>query len=112
MQPIFITVGATHPLMIIPDSQAHMDGHPILTYTYSIYGYKKPVDQQQIDSKASELLLKKRTDPDYLGMITFELPGRLFNYEAGENQELTHDEVEEAIEQITQYRETPGMWQI
>lgn len=112
MKPIFITVGATHPLMIIPDSQAHADGHPVLTYTYSIYGYKKPVNQQQIDSKSSELLLEKKNDPDYIGTITFELPGKIFNYEAAEGQLLTSDEVEEAIEQITQYRETPGMWQI
>ncbi|MGI4729023.1 MAG: hypothetical protein ACRYFL_01855 [Janthinobacterium lividum] len=112
MKPIFITVGATHPLMIIPDSQAHANGHPVLTYTYSIYGYRQPIDQEQIDSKTSELLLKKKHDPDYVGTITFELPGRIFNYESAEGQELSADEVEEAIEQITLYRETPGMWQL
>lgn len=112
MQPIFFTVGAKLPLMVIPDSQAHMDGHPVLTYTYSIYRDKHPANQEQIDSKANELLLEKKHDPDYMGTITFELPGKLFDYEPAEEQELTSDEVEEAIEQITHYRETPGMWQI
>ncbi|MGI4750693.1 MAG: hypothetical protein ACRYFB_08670 [Janthinobacterium lividum] len=112
MQPIFFTVGAKLRLMVIPDSQAHADGHPVLTYTYSIYRDKTPASQEQIDSRVSELLLEKKHDPDYMGTITFELPGRLFNYEAGEGQELTSDEVEEAIEQITHYRETPGMWQL
>lgn len=112
MKPIFFTVGTKLPLMVIPDSQAHIDGHPVLTYTYSIYRDKHLTNSEQINSKASELLLEKKHDPDYMGTITFELPGRLFNYECGEGQELTSSEVEEAIEQITHYRETPGMWQI
>lgn len=37
MQPIYLHVDNKLPLMIIPDSVAHIDGHPALTYTYVIY---------------------------------------------------------------------------
>ena len=70
MKPIFITVAAKLPLMIIPDSQTHMDGHPVLTYTYSIYrdkydGHLRP----SIDTEAL-LSPEKKKDPDYMGYIT------------------------------------------
>ena len=37
MKPFFITVDESLPLMIVPDSVAHMDGHPVLAFSYSIY---------------------------------------------------------------------------
>ena len=37
MQPIYFEVDNHLPLMIVPESDAHMDGHPILTYRYAIY---------------------------------------------------------------------------
>lgn len=42
-----------------------------------------------------------------MGVILFEAPDRLFTYKAGQ-QELSSNEVEEVIEQITHYRDTPG----
>jgi len=108
MKPILITVGNELPLVIIPDSQAHLDGHTILTYTYSIY--KNTGFSKRIKSKEN-YLHEDNTDPDYMGYITFEQPGRLFNYTEG-NDRLTSDEVEEVIELINHYRDTPNLWSI
>jgi len=43
MKPILITVGERLPLIIIPEIDAHMDGHPVLAYTYLIFRIKHPV---------------------------------------------------------------------
>jgi hypothetical protein len=112
MQPIFITVGAKLPLMVIPDSQAHVDGHPVLTYTYSIYRAKNGQDTTSFEQKQSSLHLENKDDPDYMGYITFEEPGRLFTYTADGQQELSSDEVQETIELISEYRDSPRMWTI
>ena len=52
MKPIFITVGSALPLMILPDTEAHLDGHPVITYTYSLYRnkdeFKIPADKYQV----------------------------------------------------------------
>jgi hypothetical protein len=108
MQPIFFTIGARLPLMIIPDSQAHVDGHPVLTYTYSVY--KNSKKHSELVNIESNLHLTKNTNPDYMGYITFEQPGRLFTYTADGQQDLSSDEVREIIEMITHYRDTPAMW--
>jgi hypothetical protein len=112
MKPIFITVTPKRPLIIIPDSQAHVDGHPVLTYTYSVYRDQQNGDREQLVDKETNLHLAKNEDPDYMGYITFEQPGRLFTYTADGSSELTSDEVEEIIEQISEYRDTPNLWQI
>lgn len=112
MKPIHITIDHKTSLIIIPDSQAHMDGHPVLTYTYSIYRDQKNGDRNQVSSKEANLHLEKNNDPDYMGYITFEQPGRLFTYTADGATDLESDEVQEIIEQISEYRDTPNMWQI
>lgn len=96
----------------MPDSQAHADGHPVLTYTYSIYRDQKNGDKNQFFEKETNLHLEKNNDPYYMGYITFEQPGRLFTYTADGSTELTSDEVEEIIEQISEYRDTLNRWQI
>lgn len=111
MQPIFIKVGADLPLMIIPDSEAHVDGHPVLTYTYSIYKDKNN-NKSGLVSKENNLHLQKNDNPDYMGYITFEQPGKLFTYTADGHSELNSDEIEEIIELISHYRDTPSMWSI
>lgn len=110
MQPIFITVG-TVPLMIIPDSEAHANGHPVLTYTYSIYKDKKN-NNNGLAGKENTLHLLKKDNPDYMGFITFEQPGKLFTYTADGDIVLSGTEVEEIIELISHYRDTPAMWSI
>lgn len=112
MQPIHITVGAKRALLVIPDSQAHLDGHTILTYSYNIYREKSGMDAKEITRKEAALHLEKKNDPDYLGEIIFELPGRIFNYVDDGPQRLSTDEVEEAIEQISEYRDDSSRWKL
>jgi len=36
IKPIYLTVGE-YRLLTIPDTQAHLDGHTVVTHTYQIY---------------------------------------------------------------------------
>lgn len=108
MQPIFFKVGTDLPVMIVPDSEAHVNGHPVLTFTYSIYRNHN-INPSSLVNIESNLHLTKNTNPDYMGYITFEHPGKLFTYTPGQ-QQLNSDQVQEIIETITQYRENPAMW--
>jgi len=111
MKPIYFTLGGNFQIMIIPDSQAHQNGHTILTYTYSIF--KNPTRQKdEFLRKESTLHTERKNDDDYMGYITFEQPGKLFTYTADGGKELTCDQVEETIELISHYRDTPKMWSI
>lgn len=112
MVPIFITIGDELPLIVIPDTQIQGDGHPILTYTYSIYQDKGNKKQQDFTKKKNEFHLEKHKDPNYMGFITFEDPGRLFTYTADGQLLLSPTEVEEIIEQISYYRDTPDIWEL
>lgn len=98
--------------MIIPDTQVHMDGHPVLTYTYSVYRDKQDKALQQAEAKQSRLHLEQNNDPDYMGYITFELPGKLFNYTPDGSERLNSDELEETIEMISEYRDKSSLWKI
>ncbi len=98
------------PLMVIPDTQAHLNGHAIITYTYSIFKDNGRASVELEKSKSSELHLTKHNDPDYMGYITFEDPGKLFTYTADGNEDLTADQVEQVIEHITHYRDNPNLW--
>ncbi len=113
MKPLFITIGTKLPLMVIPDSQAHLDGHAVLTYTYSIYRNIEVENSKDIVSqKEAQLHLEQKDDLNYLGIIAFEVPDKLFTYTAGENERLDSDQVQEIIGLITEYRDTPSMWSI
>jgi len=61
-------VGNELPLMIIPDSQAYLDGHTVLTYTYSIY---KNIQSAPNDTfqQESELHLEKHKNPITWGIL-------------------------------------------
>lgn len=110
MKPLFFTLGNRKKIMAIPDTTVHANGHPVLTYTYSIFldtGLNQPL---QARSKESTLHLEKIDDPDYLGYITFEKPGRLFNYTADSDNTLNSDEVQEIIENLTEVRDDPSLW--
>ena len=96
--------------MVIPDTQAQADGHAVITYTYSVFKDTSHDNPAHEAIKSSELHLQKHTDPNYMGFITFEYPGWLFTYTADGKLQLTADEVEEIIEQISHYRDNPGMW--
>jgi len=62
-----------------------------------------------LKKKERKLHLEVKNDPDYLGYITFEQPGKLFSYTADGICEISSDEVEEVIEIINHYRDTPRL---
>jgi len=110
MKPLFFTLENKLPVMIIPDTQAHLDGHEIITYTYSIFlniGAGNPLLAR---SKESTLHLEHIKDPNYFGFITFEKPGSLFTYTADGQRELDTDEITELIEHLSNVRDNPALW--
>jgi hypothetical protein len=110
MTPLFFKVGEDMPIMVLPNIQAQADGHPVITYTYNIYRDNGMEDTSLINQQESELLLEKKLDPNYLGYITFEDPGKMFTYTADGRDDLSSEEVEEIIENISHYRDHPGLW--
>lgn len=96
--------------MVIPDTQAHLDGHTIITHTYSIFRDNGAGNPLLARSKESTLHLEKIDDPDYYGFITFEKPGSLFTYTADGQQELTSEEATELIEHLSDVRDNPQLW--
>ena len=110
MSAIFFYIDVNLPVMVIPDTQASADGHAVITYTYSIYKDTSGGNPALEKTKESELHLKKHTDPNYLGFITFEDPGKLFTYTPDGYEHLDSDQVEQIIEQISHYRDNPSMW--
>ncbi|QJD97100.1 hypothetical protein HH214_15100 [Mucilaginibacter robiniae] len=110
MSAIFFTVENNLSLMVIPDTIAHLDGHAVITYTYSVFRDSGQYNTDQEEGKESTLHLDKHTDPNYMGYITFEKPNQLFTYTADGSEELSSNQVEEVIEQITYYRDNSDMW--
>ena len=110
MLPLFFSLSNNVPLMIIPDTQAHLDGHTVLTYTYSIFRDDGKDESSQNMSKEALLHLKSISDPSYLGFIIFEKPGQLFTYTANGKRQLNPAEVEKIIEQISYIRDNPDTW--
>lgn len=96
--------------MIIPDTAAHLDGHPVITHTYSIFKDKGTNKPALARSKESILHLERITDPDYYGYITFDIPGRLFTYTADGTLELSDEETQEVIELLSNARTNPALW--
>ena len=95
--------------MVIPDTQAHLDGHTIITHTYSIFrdiGAGNPLIAR---SEESTLHLERINDPEYYGFITFELPGSIFSYTADGQLELTSEETTELIEHLSDIRDNPSL---
>jgi hypothetical protein len=109
MKPIFITTGSGQFLMIIPDTTAHMDGHPVLTHAYSIYKRQAAFPAAPTNDV---LLVNKQDNPDYLGTLTFEQPGKLFAYTTDGDEALPPGEIEQVIEELSHYRDNPQYWNI
>lgn len=97
-------------VMVIPDTQAHLDGHTIITHTYSLFKDVDAGNPLLFRSKESTLHLEHIKDPNYYGYLTFELPGKLFTYTADGQQELDNDEVTELIEHLSKVRDNPALW--
>lgn len=108
MEPIYFTLYNGKHLLIIPDTQAHLNGHAIITYTYSIYADLQDGILYPAERKESNLHVQDNPDPDYYGYITFERPGSLFSYTADGKQELTPEESNEVIEYLSEVRDDGG----
>jgi hypothetical protein len=109
MAPIFFTIGNELPIKVIPDTQAHLDGHTVLTYNYNVFYDDSKNDLLQLND-GNNTITDKMDDPNYYGCITFEKPGSVFSYAPGDQKELTQTEVEEVIEQLNHYRDNPALW--
>lgn len=96
--------------MAIPDTQAHLNGHTVLTHTYSIFLDIDAGNPLIGRSKESTLHLEEIDDPNYFGYITFERPGSLFSYTPNGSLNLTRTEVEEVIEHLSDIRDNPALW--
>ena len=112
MKPIYLKIDNKLPLMIVPDSDGHMDGHPMLTYSYVIYRDEDSNNHLGAVDTAQLLAPDRIHNPNYMGTLSFVQPGKMFSYAADGPQELSGDEVTEVIEQITHYRENPNLWAI
>jgi hypothetical protein len=104
MAPLFFTLGNRLHLMIIPDTQAHLDGQILLTYTYSIFLDIDKGNPNQSITKEYFLHLNHIKDPNYYGYITIEKPGMLPMYVADGYKELSSDEVAEIVERLNDKR--------
>jgi hypothetical protein len=110
MKTLYFILGNGLKVMVIPDTQAHLDGHTIITHTYSVFKDIDAGNPLLSRSKESTLHLEHIKDPNYCGFITFELPGSLFTYTADGQQELKSDEVTELIEHLSDVRDNPALW--
>lgn len=108
MKPIYFELSNELHLMIIPDTQAHLDGHLVITYNYNIFRYNG--QSPELITNKSPLFKDLNNNPDYYGYITFEEPGKLFTYTSNDSLELTPDEVTELIELLSHMRDTPRLW--
>ncbi|WP_158826428.1 hypothetical protein [Mucilaginibacter lacusdianchii] len=106
MSPIYVSTGE-QIVKVVPDTQAHVDGHPVITHTYHLF--KDEREDENIPGKKTNHDLHT-SNPDYFGFITFEVPGRMFTYTSNGSYELESEEIEQLIEQINHYREHPELW--
>jgi hypothetical protein len=100
MVPLFFSLGNRLELMVIPDSDAHVNGQTILINTYSIFLDVAKGDPQQSKNKESSLHLERVKDPDYFGYLTLKKPGSGFTYTEDGRKHLSTDELEQLVEQI------------
>ena len=103
MAPLFISLGNLLQLMVIRDSEAHLNGQSILTKTYSIFADMAQRDPRQSKSKEGTLHLERIDDPEYYGFLTKQISNSLFTYTADGKKQLSADELAQVIEQIADW---------
>ena len=108
MHPIYYTIGLELPLMIIPNTEASLDGHAIITRTYHIY--KHIPDPGFVQAHENILGVNKNDDPHYMGYLSFDVPGKLYTYIADGNIDLDGEQIQEIIEHLNHYRDNPKFW--
>jgi len=110
MVPLYFKLPGGLLLMIIPDTAAHLNGHAVITHTYSIFKDTGSGTPFVARSKESTLHLESINDPNYYGYITFEMPEKLFTYTADGLADLKAEEVEQVIELLSHVRTNPALW--
>jgi len=100
MAPLFISLGNLLQLMVIRDTEAHLNGQVILTKTYSIFADVAQRDPRQSKSKEGTLHLERINDPEYYGFLTKQIYESLYTYTADGRKQLSADELAQLIEQI------------
>jgi hypothetical protein len=110
MTPFYCTISGGMTVMVIPDTQAHVDGHPVLTYSYTLYRSmpSRPVEETAAVDKL--LAPDKIKHKDYLGTIFFDQPYKAFSYTADGLNELEIEDVQLVIDQIIDYRMNSELW--
>ena len=103
----YLNINKSLHLKVVPETRVYMDGHPILTYSYSLY---RDVDEEDVKALFNQDDQKKQSNKNYLGYITFEIPGKVFHYISDGQRDLDPEEVEQIVEKITHYRERPDFW--
>lgn len=109
MQPIYFTVGNNLPLLIIPDTQAHLDGHTIITHTYHLYRQPEDTLSRKLFQLDDYLGVNKDKNPNYMGYLTFDVPGKAYSYTGDGQTNLSPEELEELIDYLNFLRDNPPM---
>lgn len=112
MKPFYCTLKSQLSIMVIPDADAHMDGHPVLTYSYTLYKSKSDGGSASKITIDHLLSADKIKNPNYLGTIYFDQPDKAFSYTSEGAERLEVEQVQEIIEEITRYRKNPAIWRI
>ncbi|SMC59236.1 hypothetical protein [Pedobacter africanus] len=47
MKPMYFEIDEHLPVMVIPDADAHVDGHPVLTYSYTLYRARPELEEDE-----------------------------------------------------------------
>ena len=108
MKPIYVKLDSGRALVIVPEVQVLLDGHPVLSLNYNIFANEADGEKQGFLNIAERIPLK--TDTNYLGFITFEQPGKMYSYTSENDEPLSRSEVEETIDMITHIRDNPDLW--
>jgi hypothetical protein len=100
MKPQFYSLGNRLKLMVIQNENTHEKNTTILIDTYNIYKDLAMSDLRQGISKSNNSHLERIKDPDYLGYLTVQKSTATFAYTGDGITDLSHDELEQLIEQI------------
>jgi len=108
MKPIYFKLDSGRALVVVPEIQVILDGHPVLSLNYNVFANEDNVDQHGFLSTTEQS--PQKTDVNYLGFITFEQPGKMYSYTSENDNPLSRSEVEETIELISHVRDNPDLW--
>jgi len=108
MNPIVVTIDNNLKLLVVPESEIHLNGHAILTYSYNIYLISRNATDEKCNS-SNQIEFEIPRNTSYLGVIMSASPG-VYTYDATGPLELSKNEVNKLIEHIDNYRNTPSLW--